>query len=128
MNEIYWITRLDTLQVFLIIFTVIFTVLSIISFIIIKMEDVNSEVLKSNKKSLRISFPLCILFIIATVLIPSTKEAYQIYGIGGTIDYIKQNKEIKKLPDKAVKALNLFLDKEISEQRQDSIDRNNCNN
>lgn len=122
MNEIYWITRLDTLQSFLILFATIFVIIAIVNFYIVKTEDANSKMVKSNKKYLRTSLPLCILFIVATTLTPSTREAYQIYGIGGTIDYLKTSREAKQLPDKTIRALNCFLDK-ICEQKNDTIVR-----
>ena len=42
--------------------------------------------------------------------IPTTNEALLIYGVGGTIDYIKSNDTAKQLPDKCVKALDKYLD------------------
>ena len=55
------------------------------------------------------------------VFIPTTKEMLLIYGVGGTIDYIKGNYTDKELPDKAVKALDKYLD-EISKDKQDEKD------
>ena len=42
--------------------------------------------------------------------IPTTNEALMIYGIGGTIDYIKSNETAKQLPDKYIKALDKWAD------------------
>lgn len=56
------------------------------------------------------------------VFIPTTKEMLLIYGVGGTIDYIKSNDTAKELPDKAVKALDKYLD-EISKDKQDEKDK-----
>ena len=44
--------------------------------------------------------------------IPSTKEMYAIYGIGGVIDYVKGNEKAKKLPDKVIDALDKYLDEQ----------------
>ena len=55
------------------------------------------------------------------VFIPTTKEMLLIYGVGGTIDYIKSNDTAKELPDKAVKALDKYLD-EISKDKEDEKD------
>ena len=44
--------------------------------------------------------------------IPSTKEMYAIYGIGGVIDYIKGNEKAKKLPDKVINAFDKYLDEQ----------------
>ena len=47
---------------------------------------------------------------IGTVFIPSNKQMLEIYGIGGTIDYIKSNDKAKELPDKVVDALTKYLE------------------
>lgn len=44
--------------------------------------------------------------------IPSTKEMYAIYGIGGVIDYVKGNEKAEKLPDKVIDALDKYLDEQ----------------
>lgn len=38
-----------------------------------------------------------------------------IYGVGGTIDYIKENHTAKQLPDKYIKILNKWTDKQLKE-------------
>ena len=48
--------------------------------------------------------------------IPSTKEMYAIYGIGGVIDYVKGNEKAKKLPDKVIDALDKYLDEQKGEE------------
>lgn len=47
--------------------------------------------------------------------VPSTKEMYAIYGIGGVIDYVKGNEKAKKLPDKVIDALDKYLDEQKGE-------------
>ncbi len=49
--------------------------------------------------------------------IPSTKEMYAIYGIGGVIDYVKGNEKAKKLPDKVIDALDKYLDEQKEEEK-----------
>lgn len=44
------------------------------------------------------------------IFIPTTNEALLIYGVGGTIDYVKSNKTAKQLPDKCIKALDKWAD------------------
>ena len=43
-------------------------------------------------------------------MIPSRDELYEIYGVGTVLDYAKSSKEVQKLPDNAVKALNIYLE------------------
>ena len=51
-----------------------------------------------------------VLGVVMTIFIPSTKNLLIIYGVGGTIDYLKENKDANKIPDKCVKALDKYLD------------------
>lgn len=52
------------------------------------------------------------------ILIPSKTELYAIYGVGTVLDYAKSSKEVQKLPDNAVKALNIYLE---NIQKEDSV-------
>ena len=42
--------------------------------------------------------------------IPNQTEMYTIIGIGGTIEYLQGNEKARQLPDKAIDALNHYLD------------------
>lgn len=44
--------------------------------------------------------------------IPSAKEMYAIYGIGGVIDYVKGNEKAKELPDKVIDTLDKYLNEQ----------------
>lgn len=57
------------------------------------------------------------------IFIPTTNEALLIYGVGGTIDYIKSNNTAKQLPDKCVKA----LDKWVENLNEDNKQKENDN-
>lgn len=51
---------------------------------------------------------------------PKHKEMYRIIGIGGTIDYLRRNETAKQLPDKCIKAVDLFLNKMTEEKKDKS--------
>ena len=51
------------------------------------------------------------------VFMPTTKEALTIIGVGGTIEYIQENEIKKELPDKCVKALEMWVDSLIEEEQ-----------
>ena len=61
-------------------------------------------------KFLRISIPVAVISLMGLVFVPTTKEAYMMWGVGGTIDYLKSNETAKKLPDKAIKSLDKWAD------------------
>ena len=45
-----------------------------------------------------------------------------IYGIGGTIDYVKSNETAKQLPDKYIKALDKLAENLTKEENQKQND------
>lgn len=60
---------------------------------------------------------LTIIPILMTAFIPSKEQLYVIYGVGTVIDYAKGSKEVQKLPDNAVKALNMWLENVNKEKK-----------
>ena len=53
------------------------------------------------------------------VFVPTTKDAMLIFGVGGTIDYIKSNETINQLPDKCVNALEAWVDSLTENESKD---------
>lgn len=121
MNEIYWITRLDSICKFL-------TATAIVSFLIAmalivfvcnryEMYDESwdyKRYLKYPKVCILVTIVSCVI----NIFIPTTNQALIIYGVGGTIDYIKSNDTAKQLPDKCVKALDKYLDNLTKEENE----------
>ena len=69
-------------------------------------------------KWLRRSVVAIVISAIGTVFIPRGNELMAIYGIGGTIDYIKSNDKANELPDKVVDALTKYLET-LNEEKKD---------
>lgn len=112
MNEIYWITRLDAFVTVFSICSVIgaaFTFLGTLGFIINK-SDKKDEWTRFFKKILNWSIPLLIVGALGISFIPTTKEAFLIYGVGGSIDYLKENPTARQLPDKLINILDEWVD------------------
>lgn len=123
MNEIYWMTVIGNLSttltvvwiVALIIVVVMLLVLLISEGDVIAEEDSKHSFFKWLKRIV-----VCgVIAAMANIFIPSTKEMLLIYGIGGTIDYIRTNDTAKQLPDKYIKVLDRFADKYIDEPEKD---------
>lgn len=51
-----------------------------------------------------------IVAFVLSIFVPSSKQGYIIYGLGNTIEYVKNNDKAKMLPDKAIEALGRYLD------------------
>lgn len=135
MNLIYWITRLDTINTILIITFIISLTGSLVSLLIYycangqsihdkhhgyeRDSEENREYANTAMKSVRYFIPILSISTVLLVLVPTTKQALLIYGVGGTIDYIKQNPTARKLPDKCINALDKWVDS--WSEKKDSI-------
>lgn len=92
----------------------------------------NEEIEKGKILSKKIKKCLCvaIVFFALFIFTPSTRTAYMILGVGGTIDYLRKNETAKQLPDKCIKALDAWVD-EINpkefESPDEKIDQNETN-
>jgi heme/copper-type cytochrome/quinol oxidase subunit 2 len=118
MTELYWITRLDAICGVAIIILIISMLVSFIGFLVrVSAEsEKDSDYAKGNRIMKR-SLPVTVFAILVLAFTPSSDEALMIYGVGGTIDYIKSNDKAKKLPDKCIEALDKYLDNINKEEK-----------
>ena len=123
MSEIYWITRLTCICDFL-------TAVAVVSFLISALMAVFAMCNKFEandyeeggkyyncymqkfkmflsyfKRSIFVAIIACLI----NFFIPTTNEALMIYGVGGTIDYVKSNETAKQLPDKYIKGIDKWV-------------------
>ena len=119
MNEIYWITRLDSIGLWLCIISIVsgaFAGLSLIpyfvkrDFYVDKREEKDKNWMDFWEKVVKRSTIVFFIFMPLSVLVPTTKEAMLIWGVGTTIDYVKNNETIQQLPDKCVEALDAWVE------------------
>ena len=120
MVEIYWLQRIGALSdlfnvmwIFVTVVAGLFSVIAPMTVEIIKENDITNQA-KKIAKTLAV---ILVVGIIGSIVTPSTKEMYAIYGIGGTIDYIKSNDKAKQLPDKCIGALTRYVDSIEKENR-----------
>lgn len=133
MNEVYWITRLDAIGNFLTAVAVVSFLISAFTVVFVvcnRIEANNYEKGGENWNYYMQRFKMLLSyfkrFIFVTIVacfinlfIPTTNEALMIYGVGGTIDYVKLNETAKQLPDKYIKALDKWVDN-INEEKQEN--------
>ena len=118
MNEIYWLSRLDSIVTAFGVLAVVFGI-AVISLAMLAAIDGKDELLMEAKRRDRLLRNSTIAFIIACIgliFVPSSKEAMAIWGIGQTVDYIKENETLSGLPDKCVEALDAWLDSVIGKE------------
>ena len=121
MIEIYWIEMLDGINLLLILTGVIILIVAAImiatSFGGEDYDKKYEDNLLLRKTGIKLIFLSLILFIICA-LIPNTNQAYRIYDISATINYLKTNEEAKQLPvpDKGInKVVNKWVDDYLDE-------------
>lgn len=117
MLELYLISRIGVIHGVFIAATVISIITAIICYIIsITTDDWSGEYiceewqrfnLRKFGNKMLIVFGFSVLIAAAT---PTKEEAYLIYGVGSTIDYIQSNPKAKQIPDKCIDALNRWVD------------------
>ena len=136
MSEIYWITRLTYICDFL-------TAVAVVSFLISALmaafamcnrfeandyED-GGKYYNCYMQKFKMFLSYFKRFIFVTIIaclinffIPTTNEALMIYGVGGTIDYVKSNETAKQLPDKYIKALDKWVENLTKEENRKEND------
>lgn len=136
MNEIYWITRLTCICNFLTAVAVVSFLISAFTVVFVvcnRIEANNYEKGGENWNYYMQRFKMFLSYfkrfifvaIIACLInffIPTTNEALMIYGVGGTIDYVKSNETAKQLPDKYIKALDKWAENLTKEENQKEND------
>ena len=123
MNEIYWMTVVGNLSIALMVVWIVALIIVLGMLLVLAASE--GDVI-DDEDSAHIFFKWLKRFVVcgviaamANIFIPTTKELLYIYGVGGTIDYIKTNDTAKQLPDKCIKALDRFADKYIDEPEKD---------
>ena len=109
MNELYWLTRLEYIQNFLVIVMSVSGIALFITFVLWLMANYVEEA-KLMLKWVVGTFTTLVISSLIFVFVPSTKEALLIWGVGSTIDYIQENETAKQLPDKCINALNDWVE------------------
>lgn len=117
MWELYFITRIGVIHGLTIPVFIVSIFAAIVCYIVsITTNDYTGEEAYNawqKSKLRRFANRLFVVFGISVtinVITPTTEEAYLIYGVGSTIDYIQDNPKAKQLPDKCIEALSRWVD------------------
>lgn len=78
-------------------------------------DAINQKTIAFSDKARKISLAVFIPALFFAITVPSSKEAAIIFGVGTTIDYVKNNDKILELPDKAVDCLDKYINEYLSE-------------
>ena len=106
MEELYWITRCDAIHAFCCLLAGISGMITVVMLAVY----LDCECPHYFRKAIIVSSIALLVGISGAIFVPTTKDACIIYGVGGTIDYIKQDTIAQKLPQKAIIALDKYLE------------------
>lgn len=116
MSELYWFSVLGNLHDLCVVTAVICFFVFVVS--CVWVIDNSEEESPFFKKVLKGSFCVIVVSLFGCLFIPSQKSLLIIYGVGGTIDYLKENKDANKIPDKCIEALDKYLDDALEEDKE----------
>lgn len=118
MSELYWLSILGNLHELCgIVIGICIFVLAFLGFWVFLCSTNGEEPSPIIKKVLKGSFLVIVFGLFGYLFIPSQKDLLIIYGVGGTIDYLKENKDANKIPDKCIKAFDKYLDDALTEDK-----------
>lgn len=106
---IYWVNTLDALKIMAIVADIILGI-AVLVLIICYIEECDVETKDGFRHVINILSSILAFSILFSIFVPSKQQFYEIYGIGGTIEYIKNNSKAQQLPDKTINALDKYLD------------------
>lgn len=127
-GKMYWFTRLSAITTALETILIISGILAgavLILWVIVYLSDPEyipgeeegkRRFLKIGSKTLYISIIVFAIGSIGKTFIPTTSEALVIYGVGESVEYLQNNKDAVQIPDKALQALNKYLDEAIGDK------------
>ena len=122
MWEVYLISRLDGIvTASWIIFGVLIVAFIIFTGVYImmdgeRMNDAERTTFKHVKTCWKICLGVIIPCFFIGLFVPNKNDALAIMGIGTVVDYVQDNKTLQEMPDKCVKALDLWLDDKLNSQ------------
>lgn len=117
MNELYWISVIGKLNTLFWVMFGISVVAGVVLFVLYFSSDYEGEYAKL-RKPIKLTIISLIVWGLGGIITPGWNEAYVIYGAGVIVDYCKGDSKIKEIPDKAIDALNRYLDS-IKENEKD---------
>ena len=114
MIEIYWLTRLDSIICFFFIIAFITGIFGVIMLVVSIVDYTQDKLDEIPYKKVWIGLiSTCVISSFIMIFTPSTKDMYMIYGIGGSIDYLRENETVKQLPDKCINFIDKWVDENL---------------
>ena len=132
-SKMYWFTRLTAITTALKTILIVSGILAgaaLIFWVIVYLsdpeympdgEESKRSFLKIGSKTLCISTIVFAIGLIGRTFTPTTSEALIIYGVGESVEYLQNNKDAVQIPDKALQALNKYLDDNLGSDEKEML-------
>lgn len=132
-SKMYWFTRLSAITTALETILIVSGILAgaaLIFWVIVYLsdpeympdgEESKRSFLKIGSKTLCISTIVFTIGLIGRTFTPTTSEALVIYGVGESVEYLQNNKDAVQIPDKALQALNKYLDDNLGSDEKEML-------
>ena len=139
-GKMYWFTRLTAITTALKTILIVSGILAgaaLIFWVIVYLSDLEyipdgeeskRSFLKIGSKTLCISTIVFVVGLIGRTFTPTTSEALVIYGVGESVEYLQNNKDAVQIPDKALQALNKYLDDNLGSDEKEMLNSKELNN
>ena len=139
-GKMYWFTRLTAITTALKTILIVSGILAgaaLIFWVIVYLsdpvympdgEESKRSFLKIGSKTLCISTIVFAIGLVGRTFTPTTSEALIIYGVGESVEYLQHNKDAVQIPDKALQALNKYLDDNLGSDEKEMSNSKELNN
>ena len=124
-TKLYWLTRLDGLNGFLIFICICAaTIASLYTIGVFSCLEEGEKESKKNKKARIISYIMFFLFVLISVLTPTKEEAVFIVAGGKVIDFVQKDSSINKIPGQTTSILSTWLDEQLKKEKDKLLSDN----
>ena len=125
MSELYWLTRLDSIEVLLVLGIVFGIILLMVGGIGSLMWSDDEDMTRRFIKSFKTGLITLVISVILKIFVPTEKDAFLILGLGGTVDYLQNSEVAKELPDKCINALDTWVESFTEENKNNNYGTEN---
>jgi regulator of protease activity HflC (stomatin/prohibitin superfamily) len=119
-QQLYWLTRLDSIQSLCITILIFVGLFILIVHIVaaVEAEWTEHETIKKWRTLANKGFYFLIPAILLLTFLPSKDEVIFIYAGGKTMDFIQEDSSINKIPAQTTKLITDYLDNKIKETKK----------
>ena len=125
MSELYWLTRLDSIEALIVLGIVFGFILLMVGGLGSLMWSDDKDMTRRFSKIFKTGLITLVISVILKIFIPNERDAFLILGLGGTVDYLQNSEVAKGLPDKCINALDAWAESFTEENKNNNYGTEN---